>query len=343
MDLPHTDFGTFCTAHEDPSVEAVEGCAAVIDDWSGGAFDDGQRVMILWGGGHSGYYGNEVYGFDLASGAWELLRYSTTLDGGQMPTEPMYDGTPVSRHTYDGLAYIEHLQQMMAWGGSQAPSGFSLNTSWLFNPAIGNGAGAWTQRADAPSDEDGHFFMSTAYDIVTGHVFIRDDQGIWDHDVDADTWTQVVNYGFAPYYPTYTTYNYRRAVVVPQQRYLYAAGGTVSGGAPDYVVFDIATATDITSTISMTGAVSVISAPAPGLDYDAAANELVAWSGGGPAVMDLTTYDWTQSSAPGAPPTPVSNGTYGRFRYVAYLNVFILVNNTDENVHFYKHTAGCGP
>ncbi|MDI1450127.1 hypothetical protein [Polyangium sp. 6x1] len=32
-----------------------------------------------------------------------------------------------------------------------------------------------------------------------------------------------------------------------------------------------------------------------------------------------------------------------RFRYIAQYNVFVLVNRADENVFFYKHTAGCGP
>jgi hypothetical protein len=37
------------------------------------------------------------------------------------------------------------------------------------------------------------------------------------------------------------------------------------------------------------------------------------------------------------------NGTFGRFRYVAYLNAFILVNEPGQNVYFYKLTPGCGP
>ena len=37
-----------------------------------------------------------------------------------------------------------------------------------------------------------------------------------------------------------------------------------------------------------------------------------------------------------------SRGTYGRWRYIPRVNAFILVNDVDENVYFYKHTGGCG-
>ena len=50
---------------------------------------------------------------------------------------------------------------------------------------------------------------------------------------------------------------------------------------------------------------------------------------------------WTTKSGVGAPAAPVPNGTYGRFRYVSAYNVFVLVNDINDNVRFYKHTPGC--
>ena len=41
---------------------------------------------------------------------------------------------------------------------------------------------------------------------------------------------------------------------------------------------------------------------------------------------------WTRGSATGAPADPVANGTYGRWRYVQYLNVFVLFNDPAEDV-----------
>jgi hypothetical protein len=64
---------------------------------------------------------------------------------------------------------------------------------------------------------------------------------------------------------------------------------------------------------------------------------------GAPYALDLDTREWTLGGEVGAPVSAASGGTFGRWRYVAAYNVFILVNSVDENVHFYKHTFGCGP
>jgi hypothetical protein len=60
-------------------------------------------------------------------------------------------------------------------------------------------------------------------------------------------------------------------------------------------------------------------------------------------VLDLASRIWAPGSSTGAPANQVGTGTYGRFRYVSYLNAFILVNAPGDDVHFYKLTAGCGP
>ena len=52
--------------------------------WGGGAFDSKRNRLILWGGGHNAYYGNELYAFDLTNLAWERItdpdRKSTRLN-----------------------------------------------------------------------------------------------------------------------------------------------------------------------------------------------------------------------------------------------------------------------
>jgi hypothetical protein len=67
----------------------------------------------------------------------------------------------------------------------------------------------------------------------------------------------------------------------------------------------------------------------------------VAWAGGAPGILDLDVRRWSTGNAFGAPATTTGHGTFGRFRYVAYLDVFMLVNNPDEDVHFYKLSSTC--
>ena len=55
------------------SYSAVEGVSGVIDDWCGGAFASGFGTLgglVVWGGGHNGYFGSELYVFDLESQLW---------------------------------------------------------------------------------------------------------------------------------------------------------------------------------------------------------------------------------------------------------------------------------
>src|SRR5258708_34803242 len=48
--------------------------------------------------------------------------------------EVLADGTPNSRHTYDGMAYIAHADSMWAFSGSLASdSGNAGQDTWTFN------------------------------------------------------------------------------------------------------------------------------------------------------------------------------------------------------------------
>ena len=340
ISLPGTAFGTFCKVHQVSALEGNGGCAMAINAWSGGVFDEHRRKMLVIGGGHMDYWGNEVSGFDLASASWSLVKPASSLGGASAPSEPMPDGNPVSRHTYDGLAFMRHLSQVFMFGGATAPNGYSVNSTWWFDPA----KGVWRAKGNAPRSGTGHYYMASAYDPVTRKVYVRDETAFLTYDPDADRWSgSIVNFGNPPYYPRMQTHHYRRGVILPAQRLFLAAGGTLkSPAAPDVFVYDLDGQRDATGTYRMSGDTSVISVAGLGLDVDTRSGALVAWAGGAPAIMDPATWHWRRGSSRGAPVQPVGNGTFGRFRYIPYLNVFILVNRPEEDVHFYKLTAGCG-
>src|SRR5262245_35058305 len=76
----------------DCSWSAVEGVDAVMNDWSGGAFDTFRDRLIVWGGGHGGYAGNEIYVFSLSTLAWE--RVSEPSDPVNKDEDYAPDGAP---------------------------------------------------------------------------------------------------------------------------------------------------------------------------------------------------------------------------------------------------------
>jgi hypothetical protein len=338
LTVPNTAFGPFCTTHLDAGVYS-SGCVNEVNAWSGGAFDDGNRQMVIWGGGHVDYWGNEIYGLDIATLTWSVLHAATPVDMNQISVDPYFDGNPSSRHTYGGLAYLSDIRQFFAYGGSRAGNGGSLSTTWFFDLQ----AHTWAQQANSVSASAGNFFMGSAYDPVTRTVYVRDEDEIASYDVVQNKWTQLVNYTFAPYWPTYQSYNYRSAVIAPSQRLFIAAGGTLADGGLDIIAYDLDAGAEVTARFGWSGNPAAAMTAGAGMDIAPRANAIVAWSGGAPSIFDLGSRTWTTGSAVGAPASQVTDGTYGRFRYIAYLNVFILVNDPAEDVHFYKLTPGCGP
>jgi hypothetical protein len=104
--------------------------SAVIRAWSSFAWDPLSSRLILYGGGHANYDGNEVYVFEGSTRQWKLGFYASdvlpypggvgeyvTVDG------PLH--SPVSAHTYDNTAYLPLLDRYITFGGAAAHVGGS--------------------------------------------------------------------------------------------------------------------------------------------------------------------------------------------------------------------------
>jgi hypothetical protein len=81
---------------------------AVLGAWNGGAFATrygSAGALIVAGGGHADYYGNELYAFDLGSRRWQRL--TNPYPNPAFPVEDGIwpDGTPSMPHTYDQVDY----------------------------------------------------------------------------------------------------------------------------------------------------------------------------------------------------------------------------------------------
>src|SRR4029079_157760 len=119
----------------------VGGPGMVLAAWGGGAVDTQRSRLILGGGGHADYYGNELYAFDILTLTWSRL--TDPFVNPVMDQEVNADGTPNSRHTYSGLAYLEHADRFFGQAGSLAGIGFAkCDRSWTFDFV----AKKWTDR-----------------------------------------------------------------------------------------------------------------------------------------------------------------------------------------------------
>jgi hypothetical protein len=311
--------------------------------------------MLVWGGGHDDYWGNELYAFDLGTGAWERITEPSTVPAGVddadfFNRDPLPDGRPVSRHTYDGVEYLADRDLVWGHGGSRARDGSATNVNWFFDPTTST----WSSRAEGP----GGLSNSSAYDEAGGRLFVKRSESLHIYDLAGDAWTDVPGFGVPPLWPRYAEGGDKTGAFDPTRGLFWSVG---SG---EIMVWDAATNTHVTDDWVTTGGGDYSNADtagsrpeqlfesgggdiyevsAPGFAYDSANDAFVAWpNAGAPYVLDLETKAWAIGSADGAPTSETSGGTYGRWRYVAAFNVFILVNAIDENVYFYKYTAGCG-
>ena len=327
-------------------------CDTVITAWSGGAYDPLHNRMLVFGGGHNDYPGNELYGFDLATLSWARLTDPSPIE--YKNQDPLPDGRPVSRHSYGGLQYLTQANRFYAWGGSRWQDGGGTHVTWTFD----SDTLQWEDRQPADEPQSAHSYShASAYDPATGLVFLHVTTQFIAYDYAANRYQVIRDLGVTPLWPRYQVWGDKSCTVDSKRHLLWCLGSGL------VMVYDIENDQIVTNDWATTGGADfsnedqvsghddqifhttggeVVTAAGPGLDYDPVADALVAWVGGGPWILDLETKHWHQGSAQGAPAQAAINGTFGRWRYVPRTNVFILVNSVDDNVSFYKHTAGCG-
>src|SRR5690242_15119827 len=122
--IPDTSLVSKCP--DIPEIHGVEGCRAIIDDWGSALADTKRNRLVLWGGGHNGYFGNEIYALDLQALALRRLTEPSTgssLSNLQTCPEAFTDGTPNARHDYNGLQYLSKADRYFFWGAGLAPCG----------------------------------------------------------------------------------------------------------------------------------------------------------------------------------------------------------------------------
>lgn len=329
-EAPNSKLRSVCPPDE-PGYEWSFYCKGVMSAWSGAALDGSRGRLLVWGGGHADYKGNEVYAFDLGTLAWSRLWGPTPH--AQIPaggTHEQYDdGSPGSRHTYSGLAYVPApTDALLSFGGSLWQSGNYGQGVWSF----GFAAGKWTRKADGPGEQG--YGDPTVYDPKTGHVFRRGNARMHEYDPVADTHTPRAesNGGFwAANVSAALDPEARLMVIVGEGRVdlyhldtdKYEQGVTLSG----------ATAKDL------------FGGSAPGIDFDTALKKFVLWGGGATVyTFDPSQLAFEQHATTGATPGKItaSGGVFGRFRHVPTRNVFVAVNDVDESVFVLRMAPGTG-
>jgi hypothetical protein len=318
----------------DCAYSGAEGVAAVINDWSGGAFDTKRSRLIVWGGGHGGYAGNEVYVFSLDSLKWSRLTAPSNPPAVDVPYAA--DGGPCSRHTYNYIQYVPAIDRFCTFGGA----GFYVTgqTGTAHTDAFNFDTKTWAPLADVP-DRAYSIGVFSAVDPVSGHVWQHGCQGsaiLAEYDPAQNKWIahggQWTESGWFSYYMT--------AAIDPVRHTFVAVGG----GSQYYWKTD-SLGDQAGKVLPTTGDTAMVAAASPGFEWDPALGKFVSWNGGADVyTLDMASRVWTKippvATNSITPTAHQQNGTFGRFRYAPAKDVFVAVNSVNENVFVYRAAGG---
>lgn len=142
---------TFSSAWASPSQGGVPDTgysspSAVVTAWSSMGWDSKRSKLILWGGGHAIYYGNEVYLWQGNTSTWTRGSLPTRIEAYAGHYLTVDNITPQSSHTYDNNLYVPINDRFVTFGGAafntgnrfvnrDASGALTLAGPWMWNPA----------------------------------------------------------------------------------------------------------------------------------------------------------------------------------------------------------------
>jgi len=347
-------------------------CGSGFEDSSGAVLDTARNRIIFWQGGHSGYWGNDVFDFEannIGTGKPVLLRLNNPANpnnpvgsvstretlaacnyvAGCAPTT----NSPGSRHTYNNLVYIPSTDQMTSFGGGLTPQGNASSALWILDmgsvlqfcaPTATNPQGCnpnWTNATPSTAPPGGQVNFIN-YDPNIGQVWgIYGTNSIWLYNPANNT--------YAPHGSLSTGYH-NFSVLDPVHRLFITAG---SDGIHYFDTSDPSNTNITFQSPATTGCSLLVSGNAgtdgqyPGMVWDPVAGQVVAYPNGGNALVILDPITWTcMTEAYGSmqgtdyPQNTImlsgDTGTFGHFQYLPAYDIFVLCNDPSKDCWYLR-------
>jgi hypothetical protein len=319
--IPNTKIRSVC-----PSGTSLGDCANVTAAWNSAVFDTTRNRLIIWGGGHSDYFGNEIYALNLNANPITMTRLNNPST--QQPTTCSHSGTtgdnqPVSRHTYDHIVYMSHVDRMFVFGGAGVPCGFMLGDTWTFSFT----SMTWQKMNPSGPIPEANYGRVTVYNPATQKVYIHDQTTLYSYSYENNRYTALANY----------TIGQEMQGVFDSKRQLFV----LIGNGAVYAYDVSANSSHQRQTWNTSGGSTIVNANNPGVAYDPVTDRIVGWDGGNTVYsLDPTTKVWTPISFAGGPGPAISNGTFKRWSYSQASGVFVVVNSVDSNAFALRLAAG---
>jgi hypothetical protein len=326
----------------------------VVNAWSGGVlntvgcFYEGLfhagTFLVIWGGGHGDYAGNEVYAYgplQADSPAWHRLT-DPTVPG---PSNIVRDGSgnPVSRHTYDTLVYLPTLNKMMTIGApGYYQAGNTFNCSDFFDFSVDpSSVNPWSSNDSGfPAfSGNGTINLVSGYNQETGKVWgVGNGNGtrLVSFDSASLIWSGVEKHNPTPA-------SSGKGAILPSANLLVFVNNS---GVVQCQDLDSTASAIFSPTVTGTG---------PGsstypLSWDEVGGRFVSWGRTGKSLFFLTPGanaksggdGWAWSSvtpASGAvPSSTVTWGEFGRFQSIpGPLRGVLVMPNSASPIYYYKN------
>jgi hypothetical protein len=181
--------------------------------YSGAVFNPDANCLMLFGGGHNAYWGNEVWKLEMSTLKWTRM-YEPTKYGKLNNDKGCVEGDdkPYTRHSYDHMVYVPTTREMLMWGGfgpTCYPRRFGGNLADKTGPRRGGVSpqpidvwtyslekNKWKLRFNLPNKRENHKKApsgpnaGTAYDSKRDLVWaVKDARAIHSFSLKANKWT----------------------------------------------------------------------------------------------------------------------------------------------------------
>lgn len=354
-----TGLNMAATGCPSPSPGGAENCDAIIRKWGGALYDTKRNRLVMFGGGHTDYFGNEIFYLDLVNKTFPQLTTPTVAANLNLCQDATLDSPAriTARHTYGGLEYWAANDTYYEFGGAQACStGVGTSGSWMFNPNASNlTVNGWTSLGSLAFTASGT--TQIAADPASGFIWLDDGHQLWHFQPSTNTLLGPNTcFGCTSFFIESTM------AVDPIHRVLWQIGN--NGGVK-------VARTDISNPNSVGNAQqtqptldascnALTGSEAPGLDWDPVLGVMVGWPqfgnsvylfNSGPTDNAITPYGTIAPQtclavtfASGPPDSnhnqspSSSTGVYGRWRYVPAANVHVLCNDFNIDCFYLRLT-----
>jgi hypothetical protein len=312
--------------------------------YSGGTYDRTNHQFLLWGGGHTDGWKNDVLAFDVANNTWKSM-YTPTPEasyncGNVNTTTPgmlLAEHMPASRHTWDGVEFMDHLGKMIAWSQAtysgiwSCPGNTLPADTWLYDYATNQWEYKNAARGTQPAGEGG----AGAYDPIGKLYYAMDKDAyyyprLWSYNAGTDSWKLVATYSDSPGTVVKPALPSDDNIITDRKRqvlYLY----------PKY--YDIKN----NQWFTMTGTPGGLPAGGYGMlnSYDEANDALVFVRGSSVYVYHIAQNSWETLSPAGI---PAFTREYGRFFYdpVDNVHLLVLMVNYHARTYAYRYKGNSG-